>query len=504
MASSIYPTLYQVPTRIWLNELGRQAGRCATLDEVPDAILDEFSARGFEWLWLMGSWQTGEAGWRISANHPEWRADYVRLLPDFREDDVCGSPFAIQQYTVHRDFGGDAALARFRSRLTSRGIKLMLDFVPNHTAIDHEWVRSHPEFYIHGTADDYSLLPQNYCRIPAVGGTHIVAHGREPYFPAWVDTLQLNYRHAGLRQAMVAELQKIALRCDGVRCDVAMLLVPEIIERTWSDKSQPIDGSPPLDLPFWPQAIAAVKEQHPAFVFLGEVYWDLEWTLMQQGFEYTYDKRLYDRLRARDAGAVRGHLWASDDYQRRSVRFVENHDEPRAAEVFPPGIHQAAALLTMLVPGMKFFQEGQLEGRRLRANVHLRRRVEEPIDPLFQQFYGQVLGLLKLPQLRRGRWRLLDWRPAWTENPTWERFIVFWWDPPEDEASLPSLLVAVNFGPTQGQCYVQWPAGNGNRLLLLHDLMQPLQYERELADLVRYGLYVDLPPWGYHVFEVRQ
>lgn len=503
MAAAVYPSLYQLPARVWLEELGRDSGHCATLDQVPSNALDRLAEQGFQWLWLMGVWQTGEAGRRISLANHDWRADYRRMLPDFQDEDVVGSPFAIQAHTAHRDFGGDAALARFRERLANRGIKLMLDFVPNHTAIDHAWAASHLEFYIHGSAEDLARQPRDYYRLSSFSNTHLVAHGRDPYFPAWVDTLQLNYRHLGLRRAMQEELLEIAERCDGVRCDMAMLLLPDVMERTWGDKSRPLDGSPPIDAPFWPETIAMVKEQSPEFVFLAEVYWDLEWTLMQQGFDYTYDKRMYDRLRAQDAGAIRGHLWAADDFQRRSVRFLENHDEPRAAAAFPREMHKAAALLTMLVPGVRFFQEGQLEGRQQRWNVHLRRRMDEPVDVGLQNFYARVLELLKKPQLQRGSWRLSDWRPAWSGNSTWERFVVCWWSPPADAPQLPPLLVAVNFGPTQGQCVIPWPGGIGNKLLHLADQMQPIEYQREQADLVRHGLYLDLPAWGYHVLEVR-
>src|SRR5262249_35078435 len=150
--------------------------------------------------------------------------------------------------------------------------------------------------------------------------------------------------------------------CDGVRCDMAMLLLPDVFQRTWGNRSLPPGGVAPVDTPFWPEAIMAVRQRQPRCVFLAEVYWDLEWTLQQQGFDYTYDKRLYDRLHVRDAEGVRGHLWADLEFQRKSTRFLENHDEPRAAGAFPPQVHRAAATVAFLVPGMRFFHEGQLEG----------------------------------------------------------------------------------------------------------------------------------------------
>src|SRR5262249_54920202 len=150
-------------------------------------------------------------------------------------------------------------------------------------------------------------------------------------------------RHGGLRQAMGMELLAAAEQCDGLRCDMAMLVLPDVFQRTWGDLSKPADGTPPVDLAFWPEAIARVRMVRPDFLFMAEVYWDLEWVLQQQGFDYTYDKRLYDRLHARDAESVRKHLWADMDFQRKSVRFLEKHDEPRAAGAFPPHIHKTAA-----------------------------------------------------------------------------------------------------------------------------------------------------------------
>jgi hypothetical protein len=373
----------------------------------------------------------------------------------------------------------------------------MLDFVPNHTALDHRWVREHPEFYVPGTEADLAREPQNYTRVETGRGPRVLAHGRDPYFPGWPDTLQVNYRHPGLRAAMLDVLDTIAGQCDGLRCDMAMLVLPEVIARTWGDRARPVDGSP-FDDPFWPTAIARVRQRRPGFVFMAEAYWDLEWTLQQQGFDYTYDKRLYDRLRAQDADAVRGHLQAAPEYQRRSARFLENHDEPRAAAVFAPSIHQAAAVVTFLVPGLRFLHEGQRSGRRFRASNHLRRRSAEPDDRDLEAFYERLLACMRRPEVRAGDWRLLERRPAWDGNSTWERFIAFAWSGRERR-----LLVAVNYGPTPGQCYIHLPWSDlEGRGWVLADLMVPtIEYERDGRDLARRGLYLEMPAWGYHVFD---
>ena len=472
----LYPTLYQINTRVLLGEIRPHA----TLDDIPDAMLDRLAALGFDLIWMLGVWQTGPAGREVSRTQPDWRRGYPLDLPDVKDEDICGSPFAIQEYTVHRDFGGDAALARLRQRLSQRGLRLMLDFVPNHTALDCAWTRTHPEFYISGSDGK-------------------PAHGRDPYFPGWPDTLQLNYRHAGLRAAMSAELTAIAERCDGVRCDMAMLLLPDVILKTWGDLSRPRDGSPAVDESFWPQAIAEVRARHAEFLFLAEVYWDLEWVLQQQGFAYTYDKRLVDVLRERKAGEARGHLSAPLAFQNRCARFLENHDEKRAAAVFPLEVHQPAALLAYLTPGMRFLHEGQLEGRHAHASIHLSRRLAEPVDVVVQAFYDKLLECLKRPQVREGRWSLHSCRAAWDGNSTVDQFVAFGWEPGPG----PRLLAAVNFGSARGQCYVELPLAElrGKRVLL-RDLLSPAQYERSGDEMASGGLYLDLAAWGYHLFEV--
>ena len=489
MTALRYPSLYQINTRVWLTELSRTLGRKAILDDVPDAALDRMSEQGFDWVWFLSVWQTGPAAQAISRANPEWRREFEETLPDLTEDDIAGSGFAIQNYTVHRDLGGDAALARLRQRLHARGLKLMLDFVPNHMAPDHPWIDEHPDYFIHGSESDLARSPRNYIRVPTANGSLLLAHGRDPYFDGWPDTLQLNYGNPQLQEAMIGELERIAGQCDGVRCDMAMLVLPDVFESTWGIRAEL----------FWPKATESVRRKHPTFQFMAEVYWDREWTMQQQGFDYAYDKRLYDRLREGHAGPVRGHFHADLDYQNKLARFMENHDEPRAAAAFSPDVHEAAAVLTFLSPGLRFFHQGQCQGRKTRISPHLVRGPEEPIDQRLEQFYDRLLAVLRQPAVRDGDWQLLDCTSAWDGNGTWDGFVVFAWQGADGER----LLVTVNYAPNQGQCYVRLPFSDlANHRWRLHDVIGDATYDREGSDLQARGLYLDEPPWQCHAFTI--
>jgi glycosidase len=127
-------------------------------------------------------------------------------------------------------------------------MQLMLDFIPNHTARDHPWLTLHPDYYIPGNEDQLFSQPFNYDR--ALHGEKIFAFGRDPYFHGWSDTFQLNYGNPKLQTAMQEELIKVAELCDGVRCDMAMLILPEVFESTWGIEMQP----------FWPATISRLHE----------------------------------------------------------------------------------------------------------------------------------------------------------------------------------------------------------------------------------------------------
>ena len=230
-----------------------------------------------------------------------------------------------------------------------------------------------------------------------------------------------------------------------------------------------------------------------------EVYWDLEWTLQQQGFDYAYDKRLYDRLREGHARPVREHFLAGQDYQNKLARFLENHDEPRAAATFSPESHQAAAVITFLSPGLRFFHQGQLEGRRKRISPHLVRALEEPVNERLKEFYDRLLATLRQEVVREGEWHLLECVPAWSEN--WGSFVAFAWESTDGER----LLAAVNYSPHQSQCYVKLPFSDLTESeWQLEDLLGDAVYERQGNDLQTRGLYLDEPAWSASIFSLTR
>jgi 1,4-alpha-glucan branching enzyme len=486
-------SLYEINTRVWLRELSHTLGRRATLDDIEDRILNKLAEKGFDWIYLLSVWKTGDVGRQISRTHSEWQKEFRNSLPDLSPDDICGSGFAITAYELNEDFGEPGSLLRLRDRLHKRGMRLMLDFVPNHTAIDHPWITQHPQYYVYGTEELLRSQPQNYTRTDNNSSSgSIIAHGKDPYFDGWPDTAQLNYGNAELQNVLRETLIDIATKCDGVRCDMAMLVLPEVFKQTWG-----IEISP-----FWAEAINEVRAKSGAFTFMAEVYWDMEFRLQQDGFDYTYDKRLYDRLHAGSATPVREHLLADLSYQNHSARFLENHDEPRAATTFPFAEHQAAAIITYLCPGLRFFHQGQLDGWKRKLSVHLCRRTKEPVDPQIKEFYLHLLEIIKLQVVRSGQWQLLQCQPAWDGNPTANDFIAFAWTNTEANRV---TMIAVNYSDHQSQCYVTMPEHwrTSSDTTTFRDLTSDAVYLRQQEALKSRGLYLDLHAWGYHVFTVE-
>jgi Alpha amylase, catalytic domain len=482
-----YPTIYEINTWVWLSELGQKGGTSVDFSSVPSAEWDAIAKFGFDGVWFMGVWERSPAGIAIANRNENLLNDFRRALPDFRLQDNVGSPYCVRRYVVDKHLGGPNGLAIARRELAKRGMRLVLDFVPNHVAPDHPWVVEHPEYFVRGDADDARKDPASWLEVEG----NVCACGRDPYFPAWPDVLQLDAFQPGLRQAVIETISSIASQCDGIRCDMAMLLLNAIFERTWGQRAS---QRPKTE--YWADVIPAIKKTRPEFIFIAEAYWDMEWELQQKGFDFCYDKRLYDRLEHDNAESVRLHLCADLAYQEKLLRFLENHDEPRAAATFSPSREQTAAVTISSLPGARLFHEGQFECRKVRLPVFLGRRPTEPADKALRAFYEKLLAAINAPIFRDGEWKLCE-RSGWPDNPSFQNLVAWSWVKDDDRR-----LIVVNLSESAVQALVQvpWSEARGQTWCLA-DVLSDVKYDRDVDDMLSPGLYVELGPWNCYFFQ---
>jgi hypothetical protein len=319
-----------------------------------------------------------------------------------------------------------------------------------------------------------------------------IACARDPHFPPWRDVAQLNYFNPETRQAMRAVLRRIAGHCDGVRCDMAMLVLNDVFERTWRAR---LHGEWPRPADeFWPAATRSTA----GLMYLAEVYWDLEGVLLDQGFTFAYDKRLLDALHAGNAARrVRQLLEANHPPAAGLARFIENHDEPRSAAAFGARM-AAAATLAATIPGLRFFFDGQQDGRRIRSPVQLGRWPEEPIDVQARTLYDALLPFAAQPLLRHGEWSLLESRAAGDE--TFADILAYRWRTPTA-----SSVITLNLGASAAHAHIRLgadllPAGDA---FMFDDALTGIGYPWTRTALDRSGLYVRLEAGGAHLFTIR-
>jgi len=478
------PVVYELNTAAWLHDVGRRAGQAVTLGDVSADEWDRVTPRGVDAVWLMGVWQRSPAGVRLALDTPEQMASFRAALPDLADADIIGSAYCIRGYDVDDRFGGRAGLGAARLALAERGVRLLVDFVPNHVAPDHPWLVAHPEYFVQGNADDLARDPAAFLQVADA----VIARGRDPYFPPWPDVAQLNAFAPGLRNAAAETLIDIGSQADGVRCDMAMLLLNDVFARTWGERA----GAVP-ELEYWTEVIERVRSAHPHFLFVAEAYWDLEWQLQQLGFDHCYDKKLYDRLLHEGPASVRGHLHADMDYQRHLIRFVENHDEPRAASELAPEPERAAAVAVATLPGATLWHEGQFEGWRTRLPVFLARRPTEPVDADLQAFSLALVAAAR--EVRQGDWSLCE-ATGWPGDASCQQLLTWCWSDPEGRRA----LVAVNDADEHAAARIHLPWDDlGGRAWRLEDQLSGDIFDRDGDELAGEGLFVQLPPWGFHV-----
>ncbi|MBW2646468.1 MAG: hypothetical protein JRE23_09870 [Deltaproteobacteria bacterium] len=480
------PVIYEINTRLWLKDLSLQYGKPIHLGIIPLSELEQFANNSIDAIWLMGVWNRSLEGIEIALRHPGLQEKYTRALGTWEKEDIGASPYAIRTYEVDQEFGGDEALAIFRSSLQKFDIKLILDFVPNHMAVDTPFLREHPDLFLHDTL--FPAETQNVFQKKVGGRTYTFAHGKDPYFPAWTDTVQVDYSKVSTRKFIADLLDKAASHCDGLRCDMAQLVTPDVFKKTWGksfDKNET----------FWKPAIQRIKSGRPDFVFMAEVYWGLEWELQQEGFDFTYDKTLYDRLRYSTPDDVRSHLEADLSYQNKLVRFIENHDEARAATAFDNKA-EAAALVAATIPGATLFHEGQFEGKSIKIPIQLTRKPADPVNHDIILFYQTLLREIKDDIYHKGNWKLLEVFSA--ADDTFHNIIAYQWT-----MQGRNKIIAVNLGDHDSHAYIRPSLPSDKNEYILIDQMTGTQYKREVSEISATGLYIKLAPYGAHLFDVR-
>lgn len=378
-----FKTLLEINTITWLTALSEKRGEKTTLLNVPEDLLEEKMV-GYDAIWLMGVWERSEQSIRLNKYWERKNNNYENVLPNFDPDsDIVGSAYSIHQYRGNPKVGGDDGIQRIHKYLNDNDQYLILDFVPNHVGLDHPWTVTHPEYFIRGVPEDHEFQGEKYYKV----GNHVYTHGRDPYFPPWADTLQMDAFSKSYRKASVDIISDIARLCDGIRCDMAMLMVNEIFAKNWEEH---IDKTPKEE--YWDYVIGKMRDNDPEFYFLAEVYWEMERDLLNLGFDACYDKGFYDLLLSEKSQQIKESLKKPVKYQSHLLRFIENHDEPRAAAKFGVDKSLAAASVIASSPSILMIHEGQKYGHKIKTPVQLRRRPPEDEIPGLNNLYDSLVN----------------------------------------------------------------------------------------------------------------
>jgi glycosidase len=485
----INPRLYEINTRVWLKRFGSNV----KLSDIPSDYFMHLKKKGIDIIWLMGIWKTCPSVIKNCCFSVDLVSSYNKSLKDWNQEDVIGSPYSIDDYIVNPSLGSWDDLKAVKENINSAGMKLLVDFIPNHFSADTHLIDSHPDLFLPG--DEELLNRDSYTFYnPREGKDKIFAHGRDPLFPPWTDTVQVNYFSDTAREFMTEILLKLTKAADGVRCDMAMLPLNNVFHNTWIGVINKFHYKKP-ECEFWKSAIQYVKANSPEFIIMGEAYWDLEWQLQQLGFDFTYDKRLTERLTYNDLHGVKAHLSADNDFQLRSVRFLENHDEARAVTRYGKMKSLAAATVITTIQGMKFYYDGQFEGKRVKLPLQLGRQPEERVSRTVSNFYNHLLEITNKPIFKNGAWSMIEPSPAAQGNLSYENFLIWQWKLGSENA-----LIIINYSESASQCRVRFRMPFMSDHIYLTDLLTGEEYKRNIRELNDPGLFVELKGYQSHIF----
>lgn len=404
-------SVYLVNTRLWLRELKNRYGEEMTIGQIPEEewkkILENYGV-----IWLMGIYKPSEKGRDVAKIHQE---NYRYALSDINEEDIVASPFAIVDYSPNPGISRDwEEWDEVLNKLNLMGKKVLIDFIPNHTAIDHRWVKDHPEYYIQVSQEIYESNKKDFCPvIKKNGDIKYLAHGRDPYCGSWEDTLQLNYANPGLQEEMKKILVELVNHSDGVRCDMAMLPTPETFLRTWGWALTDEERNFIKNNDFWEKAVPAAKEAakligKDGFIMIAEAYWDRQ--SLEKQFDYIYNGDLYQHLKQITNGlcsseGLKMHLKQilarESGYQ--DLIYIENHDEDRAVRGIKKEFSKAAVtLLALMNKSLFLINQGQEMGFNIRPPMQIGRFPKENPDEEMVRFYKDLLNLRKSKLFQTG------------------------------------------------------------------------------------------------------
>jgi glycosidase len=419
-------------TYVWLEQLAAQHQRAiATLADVPDEELDRMAGLGVTGLWLIGLWQRSQA----SAEIKRRRGD----------QDAVASAYAIDEYRIADELGGEAAFEDLKRRAWDRGIRLAADMVPNHMGIDSRWVVEHPDRFI-SLPDPpypaYSFTGPNLSQDPRVDiqiedhywdGTdaavvfrrrdtqsneeRFIYHGNDGTSYPWNDTAQIDYLRADVREAVIQTILDVARRAPIIRFDAAMVLARRHIRRLWypepgaggaipSRAEHAMSGTEfhrRMPREFWREVVDRVATDAPGTLLLAEAFWLMEGYFVRTlGMHRVYNSAFMHMLRDEDNAGYRRVMRDTLEFDPgilgRFVNFLTNPDERPAAEQFGTGDKAfSAATLLATLPGLPMLGHGQVEGFRERYGMEFRRaRWAEPVDqPHADHFAWAIVPLLR-------------------------------------------------------------------------------------------------------------
>ncbi|MDR9391024.1 MAG: alpha-amylase family glycosyl hydrolase, partial [Trueperaceae bacterium] len=417
---------------VWLDQLSRWTGRdVRTLADVPDAALAELRAYGFDALWLIGLWERSEASARIKRRRGQ--------------EDAVASAYALWDYAIADDLGGEAAWRDLRDRAARHGLRLAADMVPNHVGIDGRWVVEHPDRLLSldappfpgytFTGPDLSGDPRVEVRLEdgywdgsdaavvfertdvATQERRYVYHGNDGTSMPWNDTAQIDLLNPEAREALVQVVLDVAKRFPIIRFDAAMTLAKKHVRRLWypapgeggaiptrSEHGTTSDAAFEAAMPteFWREVVDRVAREAPGTLLLAEAFWMMEGYFVRTlGMHRVYNSAFMNML-AREANAdyqdlVRNVLAFDAKVLGRFVNFMNNPDEAPAIRQFGDGdkAFGVTALMATL-PGLPMFGHGQVEGLHEKYGMEYRRAKwdERPNEALVARHRREIAPLL--------------------------------------------------------------------------------------------------------------